>query len=138
MDRRLVDQIKRHEGFRRAAYQDHLGYWTIGYGRMIDARKRGGITEDEAETLLMADLERIEDAIDDWLPANEARRAVIVGMAYQLGISGLLRFRRMLDAIRREDWAAAAAEGLDSAWAKQTPGRAKELMTQLETGEWSQ
>jgi len=50
MDTRVIrEQIKRHEGKVLHAYPDHLGYWTIGYGRLIDERRGGGITEAEAE-----------------------------------------------------------------------------------------
>ena len=48
MDPKGVEQLKRHEGLRLHAYADSLGYTTIGYGRMIDKRKGGGITEREA------------------------------------------------------------------------------------------
>ena len=44
--------LRRDEGRVRHAYQDHLGYWTIGVGRLIDQRKGGGLSEDEIDYLL--------------------------------------------------------------------------------------
>ena len=52
-------------------------------------------------------------------------------MGYQMGVSGLMRFRRMWAAIRRFDWTEAHREALDSLWAKQTPKRAREVAALL-------
>ena len=46
MDDDLLNLIRKHEGFRASAYRDTRGYLTIGYGRLIDARRGGGITRD--------------------------------------------------------------------------------------------
>jgi lysozyme len=35
----LAEMLTRDEGRVRHAYQDHLGFWTIGVGRLIDQRK---------------------------------------------------------------------------------------------------
>lgn len=138
IDQRGIDQLKRHEGFRSAAYQDHLGYWTIGFGRMIDARRGGGISTEEAELLLTNDILRVDRAIGDILADDPPRRAVLINMAFQLGVRGLFKFRRMLADIERRDFDAAAREGLDSQWARQTPARARELMEQLRTGKFAE
>ena len=133
---KLLEQLKRHEGFRPAAYHDSLGFLTIGYGRMIDVRRQGGISEDEAAVLLANDIARVDKALGSWLLDEPVRRAALLNMAFQLGVDGLFRFKNMFAAIERRDWEAAAAAGLDSKWAKQTPARAKELMEQLRTGRW--
>lgn len=132
----LLAQLKRHEGLRLSAYQDSLGYWTIGYGRMIDKRKGGGISVEEAERLLRNDVERVDKMLGDVLLNDPVRRAVILNMTFQLGLGGVRNFKRMWEAINREDWEMAAQEGLNSRWAQQTPGRARELMEQLRTGRW--
>jgi lysozyme len=67
---------------------------------------------------------------------NDARQAVLIGMAFQMGLKGLLQFKRTLGSIEDGQFSEAAAEMLDSAWAKQTPARAMRLATQMETGEW--
>lgn len=42
MDGDLLNLIRKHEGFRASAYRDTRGYLTIGYGRLIDARRGDG------------------------------------------------------------------------------------------------
>ena len=63
MDDDLLNLIRKHEGFRASAYRDTRGYLTIGYGRLIDARRGGGITRQEAEFLLAGDTKRAEATV---------------------------------------------------------------------------
>lgn len=136
----IIDQLKREEGVRASAYQDSLGYWTIGVGRLIDARKGGGLSDDEIEYLLANDVRKKTAEVRAALPwfdsLNEPRQAVLVGMAFQMGTAGLLGFKQTLGAVRDEKYANAAGLMLQSSWAKQTPGRANRLARQMETGEW--
>ena len=136
----IVQQLKREEGVRPSAYQDQFGYWTIGVGRLIDARKGGGLTEDEIDYLLMNDIRQKTAEVRAALPwfdtLNDARKAVLVGMAFQMGTAGLLGFKQTLAAVRDERYANAAGLMLQSSWAKQTPGRANRMARQMETGEW--
>jgi lysozyme len=135
-----VKQIQRHEGLVLNAYQDHLGYWTIGYGRLIDKRKGGGITEGEAAMLLENDIDRKLDSLRDALPwfdnINDQRKAVLLNMAFQMGVSGLLKFKNTLASVEAGDFEDAAARMLKSKWAQQTPVRAKEMAAQMRTGQW--
>jgi lysozyme len=127
----LKFHLKRHEGFDPGAYQDHLGFWTIGYGRLIDKRRGGGISQQEAEMLLDNDIEARITALSnrlEWfqrLPPK--KKLALANMAYQLGVDGVFGFRRMLAAMKRADWSEAKREALDSKWARQTPERAKEV-----------
>lgn len=136
---RLLEMIRRHEGFVSHAYQDHLGYWTIGYGRLIDERRGGGISRDEAEYLLSNDVSQVKEQLSERLPwwdqIDEARQAALVNMAFQLGIDGLLQFRNTLHLLQNERWEWAAKEALNSRWASQTPERAQEIAEILRTGE---
>ena len=63
-----------------------------------------------------------------------ARAEVLINMAFNLGITGLLKFRRALDAVRVDDYEAAATHMLDSRWASQVGRRAVELARQMRTG----
>lgn len=54
---------------------------------------------------------------------NEVRRAVLLSMAHQVGIYGVIGFRKMLAAITKRDWEKAAKECLNSLAARQTPKR---------------
>ena len=56
----LVDFVKEKEGFRKDAYQDVVGVWTIGYGFTKNVKPGDTITKDEAE-------ERLEEELQDYL-----------------------------------------------------------------------
>jgi lysozyme len=136
----LTAQLTRDEGRERSAYQDHLGFWTIGVGRLIDTRKGGGLREDEIDYLLRND---INDRIDQlgrripwFLELDSARQGVLLNMSFQLGVDGLLAFKNTLARVRAGNFAGAASSMLQSLWATQTPARAQRLAKQMETGTW--
>jgi len=137
---KATQQIKRHEGFVSNAYKDSLGYLTIGYGRLIDKSKGGGITESEAEYLLANDVNGVYDSLMHHLSCfttlDAPRQAVLLNMAFQMGIHGLLQFKSTLNLIELGDYDSAADNMLKSLWASQTPNRAKEMATQMRTGQW--
>ena len=136
----LRSQLIRDENCILHAYQDHLGYWTIGVGRLIDARKGGGISRAEAEYLLDNDIEKRTSALAQALPwtleLDEARRGALLNMSFQLGVEGLLKFENTLAAIERHDWPAAGAGMRGSKWHEQTPNRSDRLIEQVRRGEW--
>ena len=124
----LLKKIKEHEGFRSRVYKCTEGYDTIGYGFAI---KDLELDEDIAEEILLRKLEklikRLRDKFD-WLDeVPHAVQGVLINMAYQMGVSGVSKFKKALHAMQMMQWKIAADELLDSRWAKQTPNRAKEL-----------
>jgi lysozyme len=137
---RVMARLIKDEGEVLHLYFDHLGFASIGVGRMIDVRRGGGISPDESRYLLRNDIARITAQCEQrfgWLlTLDDARQGVILCMAFQLGIGGVANFRKMIDALVRKDYEAAADEMLDSGWHKQTPKRC-ELMAQImKTGDW--
>lgn len=138
-DTQLIEQLKLHEGKRLHAYQDHLGYWTIGYGRLIDERRGGGISDKEAEFLLTSDIiacMRDLGSVPTYRQLDPTRQAALVNMRFQLGGEGIRAFVNMWRALANHDYTLAAREALNSKWATQTPRRAHELAEQIRTGEW--
>jgi lysozyme len=128
----LRQDLIRDEGFRAHVYQDTEGFWTIGYGFLVD-RKRGGLGLppwiadlwlDELIADKVRDLRQRWPRLDEQAP--EVQRA-LANMAYQLGPRGVMNFRRMIAALEAGDRARAAAEALDSTWARQTPNRARRV-----------
>ena len=103
----LTEDLKHDEGWRTAAYKDHLGFWTIGYGFLIDTRRGGGLPEPiGAIWLRYAIEERWHQLIElhPWIedqPAN-VRRA-LGNMAYQLGVGGVGKFQVMLGRLQAGD-----------------------------------
>ena len=140
----LRQQLIRDEGARQDAsgrhmpYRDGLGFLTIGYGRCLD---RIGLSEAEAALLLDNDIAVAEAAVAANVVGlealDEARRGVLVNMCVNLGLAGLLGFRRFLGALRTQDWERAATEMLDSRWHEQVGARAQRLAEQMRTGQWT-
>lgn len=136
----LTKQLRRDEGVKRSAYQDHLGFWTIGVGRLIDIRKGGGLRDSEIDALLANDIADRVHALTDALPwftsLDGARQGVLLNMAFQMGTHGLLAFTTTLAHIRAGRYDDASKAMLNSRWAKQTPMRAMRLAQQMESGSW--
>lgn len=143
MNQAIIDlstkHLNREEGRVKHAYQDHLGYWTIGVGRLIDRRKGGGLTDDEMDYLLANDIRKFANAMKDW-PAWKAveddpvRATALLSMCFQMGIAGLAGFKNSLALVAQKRWDEAAANFRKSLWAKQTPERAKRVTDMIETG----
>jgi lysozyme len=136
---RLRAQLVRHEAMKLTPYVDTAGKLTIGIGRNLSDV---GISEDEAFFLASNDIDRairgLSARYPTWFPAlDSVRQAVLVNMAFNLGLSGLAGFRLTLDAAARGDYATAADGMLDSKWAKQVGSRAVELSAQMRTGVWA-
>ena len=129
--------IKRQEGFRSLVYQCPAGKSTIGYGRNVDDGGQG-ISETEATFLLRNDIRRIQERLAKLFSffsvLDSSRRAVLISMAYNMGVSGLCSFRKTLGAVAREQYDDAAIEMLDSKWARQVPNRALELSEMMRSG----
>ena len=132
--------LRGEEGEVLNEYKDHLGYSTIGVGRLIDARKGGGITAEESAYLLSNDIQKKLSELERKLPwikeLDEARRGVLLSMAFQMGTEGLLGFKNTLEMVRTGRYTDAAKGMLNSLWAKQTPQRAKRHSEQMRTGKW--
>ena len=136
---KLHKQLIRHEGLKLSAYQDSLGYWTIGTGRLIDARKGGGISENEADYLLSNDVVEVMGGLDKALPwwndLDEVRQRVLADLCFNLGLAGLLKFRATLAAWEAGDYER-AADGLKaSKWYGQVKTRGPRLAQMLRTGQ---
>lgn len=141
MKTELIRQLRGDEGEKPCAYQDHLGFWTIGVGRLVDARKQGaGLRPEEISFLLQNDIDDRIDALMRALPwfqnLDDARQGVLLNMAFQLGTDGLLGFKNTLALIRDGKYSEAADAMLLSKWAQQTPARAKRLSDQMRDGKW--
>lgn len=133
-------QLKRDEGEVLSAYQDHLGYWTIGVGILIDSRKNGALRPEESEFIFNNRLRLKRAELEQRLPffktLDDARQGVLLNMAYQLGTEGLLAFKQTLKSVEQGAYLKASQQMLDSLWARQTPKRAERLSEQMAKGVW--
>jgi lysozyme len=132
MSDELLADLRSDEGWRPSAYLDHLGYVTIGYGFLIDAKKGGELPKSVAEVWLRhAVNERLEQLERRWSAYSKQPEDVqraLGNMVYQMGVDGVLGFRTMLAALAVGDRARAAEAALESRWAKQTPERAQRVV----------
>jgi lysozyme len=133
---RVKEQLIRHEGLRLKPYRCTAGKLTIGVGRNLDDC---GISKPEAMVLLDNDILNCEAELLEHLPVvymglNDTRKAVLVSMCFNLGISCLLGFKNTLAFIGAGDFERASNNMLASKWAKQVGLRAIELSEMMRKG----
>ena len=145
----IISLIDYEEGWRDKPYLCSEGYPTAGYGFKLGPKgaplsmyqfrlpKAAGaawlgclITE------LTEELESHPRIGPAYRACDDCRRAILISMAYQMGIDGLAKWVNTLSAIERRDWGMAASAMLNSLWAKQTPQRAKRHAEQMRSGAW--
>ena len=135
----LKARVRLHEGVRTQMYLDSLGKATIGIGHLIKPHERERYAEgveismDEVEELFEMDLNRaaagaeslIKECIGHDLPPHIEE--VILEMVFQLGTTGVSKFKKFWKALRVKDWKKASEEMKDSRWHSQTPKRCESL-----------
>lgn len=130
----IVDDLMNHEGFCAEPYQDTNGVWTVGYGWNLECTP---MTQEAAEFVLR---EQAIEAIADaeryrWFhDLSHNRKRVVINMIFNLGRTGFRRFKKTIAFIDRSDYEAAAAEMLDSLWARQVGHRATFLSELMAMG----
>lgn len=131
----LLQDLKRDEGMLLKPYRDTVGKLTIGIGRNLDDV---GISENEALSLAKSDIFKVTGGLDVALPwwrtMSEPRQRALANMAFNLGVTGLLGFRKALQALQDGDFNQAASEFLDSKWAVQVGDRSKRLAEMIREG----
>lgn len=124
----MQDMLIKQEGLRTKAYQDTLGFWTIGVGHLLDGPTEEIWSVARCIQVLYEDLGIVYKSLDKYLPwwrdETKTRRMAIVSMCFNLGIHKLLKFKHMLAAWEKGDYEEAAAQALDSRWARQVKSRA--------------
>ena len=132
---KLLESVKKHEGYRNKVYLDTLGKRTVGVGHLCvedfweDDKE---YEEDFLMDILKKDLQqaiRQANSMCEGLKISEDAKIIIIEMIFQLGGTGVSKFRKMWQALQQDppDYAEASAQMLDSRWGKQTPNRGKEL-----------
>jgi len=131
----LKQRLMKEESCRLHPYEDTEHVLTIGWGRNLTDN---GISQSEADMMFENDLKGIVAACETNVPGfadlDETRKLVLADMAYNLGLHGLLEFKKMLAAVKAKNWPQAAAEMRNSKWAKQIPHRAGPLAEIMEKG----
>lgn len=132
---KLRADLIRDEGRRSHPYRCTAGKLTIGIGHNLDDAGISAAAIDllyaEDEAACVADLDR---ALPWWRGLSEARQRALLNMRFNLGLSRMLGFKQMLAALQQGDYQAAAAQALDSAWAKQVGDRARRIAALIRDG----
>lgn len=126
--KKVQQSIVTHEGFKSKPYPDPIHGWdvpTFGHGLTY-------ITEKESAEIVHNRIIKIDTALRGEIPFYKRlpveAQHVLIEMAYQMGVNGLLEFEKTLEYLENQHFIAASAEMLDSLWAsKQTSDRAKKL-----------
>ena len=129
------DGIKKDEGFSAKPYKCTAGKLTIGYGRNIEDI---GVSEDEAQYILNNDISYCYNKLKAVFPFFETlskpKQYVLINMCYNIGITRLAGFKRMLAELSQGNYNQAASEMLNSRWAAQVPNRAARLAEIMKKG----
>lgn len=129
--------IKKHEGLSLSLYKCPSGKQTIGYGHNIEDR---GVSEEVAELLLEQDTQiaykQVRNAVKCFDTLKEARQYVLIDMCFNMGITKLMTFKKMLSALDKGDYKTASKEMLNSKWATQVKSRANYLACVMQSGIW--
>ena len=135
----LKARVQDHEGLRTSVYLDTLGKKTVGIGHLVQPHEMERFAEgveipmDEIMEIFEMDLNRaaagadmlIQENVGHDLPQHVGE--VILEMVFQLGTTGVSKFKKFWKALRVKDWKKAAAEMKDSRWHSQTPKRCESL-----------
>ena len=145
----ITSLLQYEEGFREKPYLCSEGYPTVGTGIRIgpkgaDLKNYEFTVPREVDAVWLQSIlnrtmrdmlsnERIAKAMN---VLDEARTAVLVSMAYQMGVAGLSQFKNTLYLVETKQFEEAAKAMLDSKWARQTPNRARRHAEQMRSGLW--
>ena len=129
---KLLESVKKHEGYRNKVYLDTLGKRTVGVGHLCVEDFWEDNKEYEEKFLmdilqkdLQGSIDGAEDLINNCPSGGKANisdnaKIIIIEMVFQLGKTGVSKFRNMWKALQQNppQYSVAASEMLDSRWAK--------------------
>ena len=125
---RGMNLIKSFEGLRLQAYQDSVGVWTIGYGATRGVKPGMSITKDQAERMLLNDVQRFEPEVERLVkvPLNSSQWDALICFTYNLGAANL-ESSTLLRLLNAGDYAGAADQfpRWNKAGGKVLPGLAR-------------
>ena len=135
--KKLIEQLKSHEGLRLKPYKCTSGKLSIGVGRNLEDI---GISEKEAEMLLLNDIQEAEKQLATYFPwtqdLDEVRLAALINFTFNVGIGTVSKFVNAMALLKEGSFDMASEEFLQSRWANQVGQRAIDVTEQIRTGEW--
>ena len=128
-----TQMLMNDEGFRASSYRDSRGILTIGYGFNLEVPW----SRDLCTVILgwhVQDKDRALSAYYWYSPLDDVRKSVVIDVAFNVGLDGLLHFPKMIAALAAKDWNTASAQLLDSDAARLNTVRYARLADILKTG----
>ena len=130
------DSIKSHEGYRLDPYECTEGFLTGGYGHKILEGEEVPTTKEGWEALFDKDFEKAWSDMEILcethnLPENEEMMSILCEMIFQLGFTGVSKFKMMIKALQEGNMEEASNQMKDSKWYVQTPNRCVALAERL-------
>lgn len=131
--------VKEAEGFMAQPYYCPANKLTQGYGRNLEAHPLsveemselnadGSVSETVAEKWALHELLDCEiKLMSNIIYKNQSpvRKAVLLDMCFNIGYTGLMKFKKMWFALGNKDFAEASRQAKDSAWYVQVGNRGK-------------
>lgn len=132
--REYKDFTAQWEGRSNAAYQDSLGYWTVGIGHRVD-RDVGVISDAWIDALFEEDIRiAISDAkqaVKTFDSQPHEVKLILVDLSFQLGLPKLLKFEKTIKACNERDYLLMSEELRNSRWYLQVGRRSKHHVDKL-------
>ena len=132
------EYIKLNEGLRLFPYKCSAGKTTIGYGRNLEDI---GISKEEADFMFKNDIEDAQAYLYEIFTESifkhhlsENRQMVLTDMMFNLGKTRFSKFKKMIHAVKDNDFNEAAVQIEDSNYFRQVPNRAKENVSLMKEG----
>ena len=132
----LMERIKEHEGYRLDPYLCTEGFLTGGYGHRIMDGESVPTTKEGWDEIFEQDFNKAWDSMERLCADNNLdiplkAQGILCEMIFQMGATGVSKFKNMILALRNHSYGVAASEMLDSKWARQTPNRAGDLSSRM-------
>ena len=137
--KKLIESIKRHEGYRDEVYLDSKGLPTCGWGHLLWVGSK--VPKEAVEAFFKQDL---ADALVSYhdlsfqhrkqLQDSRTRQRVVIEMLFNMNLQKVLQFKKFWAAVDSGDWTEAKKELLDSKWHRDVGKRAEELAEIFEKG----
>jgi len=130
------DSIKSHEGYRLDPYECTEGFLTGGYGHKILEGEEVPTTKEGWEALFDKDFEKAWSDMEILcethnLPENEEMMSILCEMIFQLGFTGVSKFKMMIKALQEGNMEEASNQMKQSKWYVQTPNRCVALAERM-------
>lgn len=110
--------------------------WTYGYGFTHGVTPDSRIQRIPAERMLEQLILTMNNVLASKLPwysySTFVTKTILINMAFNMGVAGLLKFRNTLAFVREQIYDKAAANMRKSLWYRQLPERAGELSKRME------